>query len=113
MWLVNATSKIDHFTPASSADVNSQKRRLGKSGSVGMGPSSSSNSGNVRAERNMHDKALADMVAGLRDEAINRGATALMDDDVTFKTRNKRSSIKTIRAIRLRSTIPTRFWWFI
>ena len=31
----------------------------------------------------MHDKALADMVAGLRDEAINRGATALMDDDVS------------------------------
>ena len=83
MWLVNATSKIDHFTPASSADVNSQKRRLGKSGSVGMGPSSSSSSGNARAEKNMHDKALADMVAGLRDEAINRGATALMDEDVS------------------------------
>ena len=31
----------------------------------------------------MHDKALADMVAGLRDEAINRGATALMDEDVS------------------------------
>ena len=31
----------------------------------------------------MHDKALADMVAGLRDEAINRGATALMDDEVS------------------------------
>ena len=31
----------------------------------------------------MQDKALADMVAGLRDEAINRGATALMDDDVS------------------------------
>ena len=30
----------------------------------------------------MHDKALADMVAGLRDEAINRGATALMDEEV-------------------------------
>ena len=30
----------------------------------------------------MHDKALADMVAGLRDEAINC-ATALMDEDVS------------------------------
>ena len=48
-----------------------------------MGPSSSSSSGNPKAERNMQDKALADMVAGLRDEAINRGATALMDDDVS------------------------------
>ena len=48
-----------------------------------MGPSSSSSSGNAKAERNMQDKALADMVAGLRDEAINRGATALMDDDVS------------------------------
>ena len=47
-----------------------------------MGPSSSSSSTSTKAAKNMHDKALADMVAGLRDEAINRGATALMDEEV-------------------------------
>ena len=47
-----------------------------------MGPSSSSSSTSTKAAKNMHDKALADMVAGLRDEAVNRGATALMDEEV-------------------------------
>jgi len=77
-----ATSKIGCFTSAPRVDVNSQKRGLRKSGSVGMGPSSSSSSTSTKAAKNMHDKALADMVAGLRDEAINRGATALMDEEV-------------------------------
>ena len=47
-----------------------------------MGPSSSSSSTSTKAANNMQDKALADMVAGLREEAINRGATALMDEEV-------------------------------
>ena len=30
-----------------------------------------------------HDAALADMIQGLRDDAVNRGVTALMDEEVS------------------------------
>ena len=43
-----------------------------------MGPGTSSNSGGGAAQ----DKALADMIQGLRDESI-RGATALLDEDLS------------------------------
>ena len=45
-----------------------------------MANSSASNSASGSA--GSQDKALADMINGLKEESINRGATALMDEDV-------------------------------
>ena len=43
-----------------------------------MGPNASS-----KASASGQDKALADMIQGLRDETVSKGATALMDEDLS------------------------------
>ena len=49
-----------------------------------MGPNASS-----KASASGQDKALADMIQGLRDETVSKGATALMDEDLgTFGVPN-------------------------
>ena len=53
-------------------------RRLGW---VNMANSSASNSASGSAGSHQ-DRALAEMINGLKEESINRGATALMDEDV-------------------------------
>jgi len=51
-----------------------------------MGPNASS-----KASASGQDKALADMIQGLRDESVNSGSTALMDEDLgTFGVPNPR-----------------------
>ena len=56
-----------------------------------MANSSASNSASGSA--GSQDKALADMINGLKEESINRGATALMDEDVgSFGVPNPRTS---------------------
>ena len=46
-----------------------------------MANSSASNSASGSAGSHQ-DRALAEMINGLKEESINRGATALMDEDV-------------------------------
>ena len=54
-----------------------------------MGPNTSS-----KASASGQDKALADMIQGLRDETVSKGATALMDEDLgTFGVPNPRIMI--------------------
>ena len=54
-----------------------------------MGPNASS-----KANASGQDKALADMIQGLRDETVSKGATALMDEDLgTFGVPNPRIMI--------------------
>jgi len=54
-----------------------------------MGPNASS-----KASASGQDKALADMIQGLRDETVSKGATALMDEDLgTFGVPNPRIMI--------------------
>ena len=54
-----------------------------------MGPNTSS-----KANASGQDKALADMIQGLRDETVSKGATALMDEDLgTFGVPNPRIMI--------------------
>ena len=51
-----------------------------------MGPNASS-----KASASGQDKALADMIQGLRDETVNSGSTAIMDEDLgTFGVPNPR-----------------------
>ena len=45
-----------------------------------MGPSGTS--GNSVGEPSVHDAAFADMIQGLKNDAVNRGATSLMDEEV-------------------------------
>jgi len=54
-----------------------------------MGPNASS-----KASASGQDKALADMIQGLRDETVSKGATALMDEDLnSFGVPNPRIMI--------------------
>ncbi len=54
-----------------------------------MGPNTSS-----KASASGQDKALADMIQGLRDETVSKGATALMDEDLgSFGVPNPRIMI--------------------
>ena len=46
-----------------------------------MGPSGTS--GTTTGGPSAHDAAFADMIEGLKNEAVNRGATSLMDEEVT------------------------------
>jgi hypothetical protein len=73
-------SKSASLTPVARVAIKKGKTRLADTGVKGMGPTGTS--GNTMGGPN-RDAALADMIQGLRDEAVNRGVTTLMDEEVS------------------------------
>ena len=72
--------QIGVFGAVASVAVKRGKTRLANGGVKGMGPSGTS--GSSVGGPSAHDAAFADMIEGLKNEAINRGATSLMDEEV-------------------------------
>jgi len=77
----NLTLKIAIFTIVGRVAVICTKRRLGNGGVKGMGPGGTSS--NSMGGNGNHDAAFADMIQGLKDDAIGRGVTTLMDEEVS------------------------------
>ena len=72
--------KIVAFAGLARVAVKRGKRRLANGEVKGMGPSGTS--GPTMSGTSAGDSAFADMINGLKEQAVNRGVTTLMDEDV-------------------------------
>ena len=74
-WHLKSAREIALFTVCARVSVNNDRKGVTNPEAYGMGPDIS------RTER-AADKALNDMVTSLRNEAVEKGTTALLDDEV-------------------------------